>query len=140
MHELGTPGVSIAVIENFEVAWASGFGIRKVGERAEVEPDTPFQAGSISKPVFAWMAAEQVLHIMLGGGEKHVDARLVEQRVEPLGGERKCAKRGVLSVRTSSAGKRAVASPEIIWGAARRRSGPAASRRRPLPMGNGGLH
>ena len=53
MHELGTPGVSIAVIENFEVAWSSGFGIRKMGERAEVEPDTPFQAGSISKPVFA---------------------------------------------------------------------------------------
>ena len=53
MHELGTPGVSIAVIENFEVTWASGFGIRKMEERAEVEPDTPFQAGSISKPVFA---------------------------------------------------------------------------------------
>jgi hypothetical protein len=32
---------------------ASGFGIRKMGERADVEPDTPFQAGSISKPVFA---------------------------------------------------------------------------------------
>ena len=53
MRELGTPGVSIAVIENFEVAWAGGFGIRKVGELAEVEPHTPFQAGSISKPVFA---------------------------------------------------------------------------------------
>jgi CubicO group peptidase (beta-lactamase class C family) len=53
MHELGTPGLSVAVIENFEVAWASGFGIRRAGERAPVEPDTPFQAGSISKPVFA---------------------------------------------------------------------------------------
>ena len=54
MRELGTPGVSVAVIENFEVAWASGFGIRKVGERADVEPDTPFQAGSISKPYLRW--------------------------------------------------------------------------------------
>ena len=53
MHELRTPGVSIAVIENFEVSWASGFGIRKMGERAEIAPDTPFQAGSISKPLFA---------------------------------------------------------------------------------------
>jgi CubicO group peptidase (beta-lactamase class C family) len=53
MGELCTPGMSVAVIENFDVAWASGFGIRKVGERAEVGPDTPFQAGSISKPVFA---------------------------------------------------------------------------------------
>ena len=53
MRELGTPGVSIAVIENSEVAWARGFGIRKVGEPAKGGPDTPFQAGSISKPLFA---------------------------------------------------------------------------------------
>jgi CubicO group peptidase (beta-lactamase class C family) len=53
MHELGTPGVSVAIIENFEIAWARGFGIRRTGESTEVEPDTPFQAGSISKPVFA---------------------------------------------------------------------------------------
>ncbi|HEY6255942.1 MAG TPA: serine hydrolase domain-containing protein [Xanthobacteraceae bacterium] len=53
MHELGTPGASVAVIENFEVAWASGFGVRNVGEHAAVQPDTAFQAGSISKPVFA---------------------------------------------------------------------------------------
>jgi CubicO group peptidase (beta-lactamase class C family) len=53
MRELYTPGVSLAVIENCELAWASGFGIRKMGERAAVHSDTPFQAGSISKPVFA---------------------------------------------------------------------------------------
>jgi CubicO group peptidase (beta-lactamase class C family) len=53
MHGLCTPGVSVAVIENFEIAWARGFGIRRMGERAAVQPDTPFQAGSISKPVFA---------------------------------------------------------------------------------------
>ncbi len=28
MRELCTPGVSVAVIENFEVAWARGFGVR----------------------------------------------------------------------------------------------------------------
>ena len=53
MQELRTPGVSVAVIEKFDVAWAKGFGIRRMGGRATVEPDTPFQAGSISKPVFA---------------------------------------------------------------------------------------
>src|SRR5262249_28940794 len=53
MHELRTPGASVAVIEKFEVAWARGFGIRRMGESATVRPDTPFQAGSISKPVFA---------------------------------------------------------------------------------------
>jgi CubicO group peptidase (beta-lactamase class C family) len=46
-------GVSVAVIENFEVAWARGFGVRRMGESAAVQPDTPFQTGSISKAVFA---------------------------------------------------------------------------------------
>lgn len=53
MNELLIPGLSVAVIENFEVAWAAEFGIRRMGERAAIGPDTPFQAGSISKPVFA---------------------------------------------------------------------------------------
>jgi CubicO group peptidase (beta-lactamase class C family) len=53
MTELCAPGISVAVIENFEVAWASSFGILKMGDRAAVQPDTPFQAASISKAVFA---------------------------------------------------------------------------------------
>ncbi len=53
MRELCTPGVSVAVIENFEVAWARGFGVRRMGESVPVQPDTPFQTGSISKAVFA---------------------------------------------------------------------------------------
>jgi CubicO group peptidase (beta-lactamase class C family) len=52
-HDLCTPGASVAVIEKFEIAWARGFGIRRMGESAAVLPDTLFQAGSISKPVFA---------------------------------------------------------------------------------------
>jgi CubicO group peptidase (beta-lactamase class C family) len=56
MAELGTPGASVAVIDNFELAWAKGFGVRKQGTRAPVRVDTPFQAGSISKPVFALAA------------------------------------------------------------------------------------
>jgi CubicO group peptidase (beta-lactamase class C family) len=53
MSELHTPGASVAVIDNFEVAWVKGFGVRKAGEEAAVLPGTPFQGGSISKPVFA---------------------------------------------------------------------------------------
>jgi CubicO group peptidase (beta-lactamase class C family) len=53
MRELCTPGVSVAVIENCEVAWARGFGVRRIGESVAVQPDTPFQTGSISKAVFA---------------------------------------------------------------------------------------
>jgi CubicO group peptidase (beta-lactamase class C family) len=48
-----TPGASIAVIDDFEVAWARGFGVRRIDRAEEVAARTPFQAGSISKPVFA---------------------------------------------------------------------------------------
>jgi CubicO group peptidase (beta-lactamase class C family) len=53
MAELHTPGASVAVIDNFDVAWVKGFGVRKAGADAAVVPSTPFQSGSISKPVFA---------------------------------------------------------------------------------------
>ncbi|MBD2100173.1 serine hydrolase [Leptolyngbya sp. FACHB-261] len=48
-----TPGISIAVINDFEIEWARGFGVCEAGTTHEVTPDTLFQAGSISKPVFA---------------------------------------------------------------------------------------
>lgn len=48
-----TPGISIAVINNFAIEWAQGFGICEAGTTREVTPNTLFQAGSISKPVFA---------------------------------------------------------------------------------------
>ncbi|MEH2179716.1 serine hydrolase domain-containing protein [Nostoc sp.] len=48
-----TPGISIAVINDFEIEWARGFGVCEARTTCEVTPDTLFQAGSISKPVFA---------------------------------------------------------------------------------------
>ena len=48
-----TPGVSIAIINNGEVEWAQGFGIKEWGKEEVVDENTLFQAGSVSKPVFA---------------------------------------------------------------------------------------
>jgi len=53
MMQCATPGVSIAAIDEFDVAWSSSFGKLAVGAIEEVTSRTPFQAGSISKPVFA---------------------------------------------------------------------------------------
>jgi CubicO group peptidase (beta-lactamase class C family) len=53
MKHYHTPGVSIAVINNFKIEWARGFGIREVGKPDPITENTLFQAGSISKPVFA---------------------------------------------------------------------------------------
>lgn len=48
-----TPGVSIAVINDGVIEWAQGFGLCEAGQPAPVTSETLFQAGSISKPVFA---------------------------------------------------------------------------------------
>ncbi|MFZ4662693.1 MAG: serine hydrolase domain-containing protein [Caldilineaceae bacterium] len=53
MAHCQTPGVSIAVINNYEIEWAQGFGFCQAGQPAPVTAETLFQAGSISKPIFA---------------------------------------------------------------------------------------
>ena len=47
------PGVSVAVIDNFKIAWAKGYGVTEAGTSNPVTPRTLFQAGSVSKPVAA---------------------------------------------------------------------------------------
>jgi CubicO group peptidase (beta-lactamase class C family) len=53
MEKTRVPGVSIAVIKDFAVHWAKGYGTADAGSRAPVTADTMFQAASISKPVTA---------------------------------------------------------------------------------------
>lgn len=53
MKHYHTPGVSVAVIHQYELEWARGFGIQEAGAPAPITERTLFQAGSISKPVFA---------------------------------------------------------------------------------------
>jgi CubicO group peptidase (beta-lactamase class C family) len=53
MRELHVPGASIAVIKDFEVHWARGYGVADVQSGAKVDTSTLFQAASISKPVTA---------------------------------------------------------------------------------------
>jgi CubicO group peptidase (beta-lactamase class C family) len=47
------PGLSVAVIDNFKIAWAKGYGVTEAGTHTPVTVHTLFQAGSISKPVAA---------------------------------------------------------------------------------------
>lgn len=47
------PGISVAVIENFKIACAKGFGVTQKDGNTPVLPTTLFLAGSISKPVAA---------------------------------------------------------------------------------------
>ncbi len=56
MSHYNIPGVSIAVINNGEIEWARGYGVRERGGNVPVTTTTLFQAGSISKPVAAMAA------------------------------------------------------------------------------------
>lgn len=53
MERFKAPGVSVAVIRDFEIHWAKGYGIADAQTGEAVAVDTLFQAGSISKPVAA---------------------------------------------------------------------------------------
>jgi CubicO group peptidase (beta-lactamase class C family) len=60
MEALAIPGVSIAVIDDFEVVWAQGFGEADANTHAPMTPDTVLQAGSIAKPLAAMAALRMV--------------------------------------------------------------------------------
>ncbi|NNF27808.1 MAG: beta-lactamase family protein, partial [Gemmatimonadetes bacterium] len=53
MDRLGVPGVSVAIIRDFEIHWAKGYGVADVSSGRAVDTETMFQAASISKPVAA---------------------------------------------------------------------------------------
>lgn len=53
MMDHAIPGISVAVIHNFKIAWAKGYGVTEMGGANPVTPQTLFMSGSISKPVTA---------------------------------------------------------------------------------------
>jgi CubicO group peptidase (beta-lactamase class C family) len=60
MARFHVPGVSVAVIRDFKIHWAKGFGVADVETHQPVETTTTFQAASISKPVTAMAALKLV--------------------------------------------------------------------------------
>jgi CubicO group peptidase (beta-lactamase class C family) len=60
------PGVGIAVINDYEIEWAKGYGVLEAGGDEPVTPDTLFNAGSILKPVSAAAALTLVERGLLG--------------------------------------------------------------------------
>ncbi|HWJ12737.1 MAG TPA: serine hydrolase domain-containing protein [Gemmatimonadaceae bacterium] len=52
MRSYHVPAVSIAVIDNFRVVFAKGYGLTEFGGSKPVDSTTLFLAGSISKPIF----------------------------------------------------------------------------------------
>ena len=73
MEQTEVPGVAVAVVVGEEVVYLKGFGVRKVGEDAAVDPDTVFQIASVSKPL-----ATTAIASVVGTGEVNWDSRIAD--------------------------------------------------------------
>jgi CubicO group peptidase (beta-lactamase class C family) len=73
MRKTGVPGVAAAVVYRDKVVYLEGFGVRKVGHNARVNPDTVFQLASVSKPI-----ASTIVAALVGAHEVNWDDRIVD--------------------------------------------------------------
>lgn len=62
MAQFHDPGLSVAVIDHFQIIWTKAYGVVASGSTTPVTTKTLFQAGSISKPVAATGALYLVEH------------------------------------------------------------------------------
>ena len=101
------PGISIAIVDDNRIVYARGFGVTEFGGTTPVDSTTLFQAGSISKPVFATGALRLVEQGKLSLDED-VNAKLKSWRVpeNPYNAREKVTLRRIL---THSAGL-------TVWG------------------------
>jgi CubicO group peptidase (beta-lactamase class C family) len=60
MHDQKIPGVSVALVSDFRVAWKKGFGVSNAITRDPVMEDTVFEVASNSKVVTAYVALRLV--------------------------------------------------------------------------------
>ncbi len=67
------PGVAVAVIYNDKVLFLRGYGIRKVGDPAPVDPDTVFEIASFSKPI-----TSTILASLVGEGKISWDDKILD--------------------------------------------------------------
>jgi CubicO group peptidase (beta-lactamase class C family) len=54
MAQVDIPGLAISVIKNSKIIWTKGFGKASGESNFKVDENTIFEAGSLSKPVFAY--------------------------------------------------------------------------------------
>jgi len=60
MEKHHVPGVSIALINDYRVEWAKGYGVPEIGSSQRVTPETLFQSASVGKLVVAMTALHYV--------------------------------------------------------------------------------
>lgn len=71
--DIGVPGMAITVVENGKVTLAKGYGVRKLGSRNAVTPDTLFPNGSTGKAFTSVALAILVDEGKIGWDDKVID-------------------------------------------------------------------
>jgi CubicO group peptidase (beta-lactamase class C family) len=75
MRIAAVPGLAIAVVEDGRLAWTRGFGVKNVQTGDPVTDETLFEAASMTKPVFAYVAMR-----LVDEGRLALDRPLVDYR------------------------------------------------------------
>lgn len=60
MSQYLIPGLSIALINNSEIIWSEGFGVKNYQTKTPVNNETIFAAASLGKPLFAYLVMKLV--------------------------------------------------------------------------------
>jgi CubicO group peptidase (beta-lactamase class C family) len=76
MQKTKLPGLAVGVVYQGRVVFLKGYGVRKVGEPAKVDPDTVFEIASVSKPL-----ASTIVASLVGSGVVSWDDRI--QALDP---------------------------------------------------------
>lgn len=80
MKEMNIPAASIAVINDGQIEWAKAYGVLSSATNQQVNPQTCFQAGSVSKPVAAFAILSLVNQRILDLDEE-VNDRLISWKI-----------------------------------------------------------
>jgi CubicO group peptidase (beta-lactamase class C family) len=73
LKKTGVPGLSVAVVHRDRAVYLKGFGVRRAGTDALVDPDTVFQLASVSKPMATTVLAALVGERRIGWDDRVID-------------------------------------------------------------------
>jgi CubicO group peptidase (beta-lactamase class C family) len=88
----GVPGAAVAVIQDGDVAYLRGFGVKELSGTQPVTPDSLLMIGSITKPMTTMLAAA-----LIDDGRLSWDTRLMDLLPQFAAGDRTLT--GCLTVR-----------------------------------------
>ncbi|HYF66261.1 MAG TPA: serine hydrolase domain-containing protein [Herpetosiphonaceae bacterium] len=99
MGEHGVAGLAVAVVEGSDLIYERAFGVSSEDPAATLAPDSPFMAGSLTKPVFAYAVL-----LLCQRGLLDLDTPLAELWPEPFSPDPRLARVTARHVLSHSAG------------------------------------